>query len=86
MVTDMTKQSRFPRTALHTLSYLWNGVKHILPQKIEGHVKFGMDDPCTTGQILGGLGIVYGIYGEYLTIEPEFNDSIFEAEVMLKGR
>lgn len=60
-------------------------LKHLLPNKIKGHVKFGLDDPCATGQALGVLAMFYTYYGKSLVIEPDFTKQVIEGDVYLKG-
>ena len=59
--------------------------KHILPRKISGRVRFGFDDPATTGQILTYISPFYGMYAKSLTIEPVFDEKVMEGELHLKG-
>lgn len=61
-------------------------LKHILPQKLHAKVKFGFEDPATTGKILGVASVLYGVYGEKLELEPDFENVILEGEYKLKGR
>lgn len=69
---------------------LWRQLKrllrHILPQKASGKVRFGFDDPYTTGQILTYLSPFYGLYGRRLTLIPVFEEPVLEGEAALKGR
>lgn len=62
---------------------LW---KKIRPQQIKGRIIFGTEDPCTTGQILGVLSILYPfIYGK-LQIIPDFQQQRLEGTVIIKGK
>lgn len=61
-------------------------LRHCGPQKLKGYVKFGMEDPSTTGQLLGVASIVYAKFQGAITFEPDFENQVFEAEVMAKGR
>ena len=70
----------------HCWSKLWEFLKYIAPQKVKGHIRFGTGDPCITGQLLGTAYLFYGLYGDNLSIEPDFDDKLLEAEVKLKGR
>lgn len=69
---------------------IWESVKgllkHIAPGKIKGEIYFGTNDPCITGQILGVIGILYGFYGENLTVIPDFEKPVLEGELFIKGR
>lgn len=60
-------------------------LKHLLPNKIKGQVKIGLDDPCATGYLLGVLAVFYPYYGKNLTIEPDFSRLILEGDLYLKG-
>lgn len=61
-------------------------VKHILPRKVTGHVHFGMNDPATTGQILGLVSMFYPLYANHLFIEPSFEEAVIEGDLYVKGR
>lgn len=61
-------------------------LKHIAPTKIRGEILFGLGDPCQTGQALGVFGVLFAIYGESLRIVPDFEESVFEGEILIKGR
>lgn len=59
---------------------------HILPGKMRGKVKFGFDDPYTTGQVLMYISPFYGMYGKRFQIIPVFEEPVLEGEVWLRGR
>lgn len=61
-------------------------LKHILPKKLWARVKFGFEDPATTGNILGVASILYGVYGDHLELEPDFEHVVLEGEYKLNGR
>lgn len=61
-------------------------LKHILPRKLKANIIYGTGDPCSTGQILGALSILYSIYGDKLTIIPDFENQRFEGNAMARGR
>ena len=71
---------------LQALNSIKRLLKHVLPGKISGYVRFGTGDPCTTGQILGLLAAFYGYYGRTMTIQPDFLEKCLETEVKIKGR
>lgn len=60
--------------------------RHILPGKMRGKVKFGFDDPYTTGQVLMYISPFYGIYGKRFQVIPVFEEPVLEGEAWLKGR
>ena len=59
-------------------------LKYSLPKKIKGYIKFGFDDPSTTGQLLSGLAIFYPLYKDDFKIIPMFYDEIFEIDISFK--
>lgn len=67
-------------------AYIFKIVKHILPRKIKGFVRFGFEDPSLTGKICAVIGILYPVIPEKLDIDPDFTQSVFEADVTISGR
>ena len=60
-------------------------IRHILPRKSEGKIRFGFDDPYMTGQVLTWISPFYGLYGRHLQICPDFLEPCLEGEWKLKG-
>lgn len=60
--------------------------KHILPGRVKGRLKFGFDDPYTTGQVLTWVSPFYGLYAKNLQLIPVFGEKVLEGELELKGR
>ncbi len=61
-------------------------LKHILPTKLRSKVIFGTGDPCSTGQALGAMSILYSFYGDKIQIIPDFEHNIFEGKHFARGR
>lgn len=61
-------------------------LRHILPYKVKGVVRIGLDDPCSTGYLLGALSMVYPIYADKIQIIPDFQEEVLEGQVDAKGR
>ncbi len=61
-------------------------LKHVFPQKLKAYVHFGFEDPATTGQVLGVAAIFYGIYGDNLELQPDFDKQALDGRYALKGR
>lgn len=61
-------------------------LKHIKPTKLKARLRFGTGDPCSTGQILGIFGILYGFYGNALNITPDFENKVLEGSLYARGR
>ncbi len=61
-------------------------LKKIKPSKIEGNLTFGTEDPALTGQILGGIAIVYGCFPKKFQITPDFEEKRLEGKIHAKGK
>ena len=61
-------------------------LKHILPQKLQGTVEFGLDDPAYTGYITGLVATFYSKYGEHFSLYPNFERKMFAAQCSGRGR
>ncbi|MCF0146077.1 MAG: DUF2953 domain-containing protein [Eubacterium sp.] len=60
--------------------------RHIFPRTVKGYVRFGTNDPSSTGML---LGIFYSLcipVPEELDIIPDFMEECFETNVSMKGR
>lgn len=72
------------------IKFVWGKLgrllKHILPRKIKGYLVYGADNPATTGQVLGILGVLYAKTGQILEIRPNFMEKQLECDVLIKGR
>lgn len=65
---------------------VWKLIRHILPRKMRGRIRFGFDDPAATGQILTYISPFYGLYAKSVTVEPVFDEKVIEGELHIKGR
>lgn len=65
------------------LKKMW---KHVRPRKLQGSIHFGLEDPATTGQLLGVVGMLYPVYRNHFVIAPDFEQQIFEGKIYAKGR
>jgi len=61
-------------------------IKSILPRHIEADMIFGLDDPATTGLILGGVSMFYPSYGNAVVITPNFEEVMFEGDIKVRGK
>ena len=59
---------------------------HILPVRIRGTFEFGTGDPCSTGQLLGALSILYAKTGGDFVVIPDFEETRYEGEISFRGR
>lgn len=60
-------------------------LKSIAPRKIKGYLHIGMEDPATTGQILGYYGMLYPLIGEHIDVVPDFDHVILEGTLKIRG-
>lgn len=74
---------RFICITKENMLQLW---RHLKPQKIWGDIRFGTGDPCSTGQILGGIAVFYSWLGTGVHITPDFEEACFEGRIAGKGR
>lgn len=65
------------------LRYLWN---HAKPRKYEASLVVGTDDPASTGELLGALGMAYAWSEGRLQVTPDFTEKRLEADFSMKGR
>ena len=56
------------------------------PKKINIKLRFGFDDPATTGKVLGGLAMLYPFLGDTTEIIPDFEHQILKGNVFIKGK
>lgn len=66
------------KEALHLL-------KSIAPRKVKGYLHIGMEDPATTGQILGYYGMLYPLIGGHIDVIPDFDQVILEGTLKIRG-
>lgn len=61
-------------------------VRHILPRRLKGSLRFGFDDPAATGILTGAAAIFYPKYQKHFQLEPDFQESCVEADCEGGGR
>lgn len=60
--------------------------RHIAPTKLNGSLTIGMDDPAVTGQIIAIISMFYPVYGNNVSITPDFDEKCMRGNLYLKGR
>jgi len=71
---------------INCLKQLKRILKSIRPRKIKGSMKFGMDDPAATGQILSIISVIYPFIYKKLLIEADFENAVIEGDILIKGK
>lgn len=61
-------------------------LKHVSPKKVKGNILFGFGDPGTTGEVLGFISMFYPLFGNHITVIPDFERTIFQGDFYVKGR
>ena len=80
------KEEETKQSLRYVLGQIRGILKHVLPQKIKGVVRFGTGDPCSTGQLLGAVSLIYHKMPKKLRIYPDFQEQKIEGDVALRGR
>lgn len=73
------------KTIEHGKKELLYLLRHIRPRDFRGKIRFGMEDPAVTGQILGVLGVLQAFSGNHLEAEADFEKKVLEGMFSLKG-
>ncbi|MDO4614030.1 MAG: hypothetical protein Q4B15_00210 [Lachnospiraceae bacterium] len=61
-------------------------LRHIGPKKAKGTVTFGLEDPSQTGMILAAASVFFPVYGNKVTLSPNFEEQVLDGELEMKGR
>lgn len=62
-------------------------LKHSKPRKLKGYLRFGFDDPSTTGYALAFYyGLIYPIWCPKLSVEPDFERQILDCHLQIRGK
>lgn len=80
---QMEHAQRFVCIGKKNMLHLW---KQIRPRKLKGDILFGTGDPCSTGQCLGLLAVLYGWIGSGVAVTPDFEEKKLEGYLKGKGR
>lgn len=69
---------------------VWWGIKRLVkcvfPKKLKANIHFGTGDPCSTGKVLGVIGLTYHLYQKNVNIMPNFTEEIYEGDVFAKSK
>lgn len=77
---------RFDLAKQDVIQYIKEIFRIIKPDKLSGYVHFGLEDPATTGQVLGVLSLILPLYQEFLVIRPDFEEACVEGNLEGKGK
>ena len=86
MIGDLFEDEDIIEAVKRIKRYGVNGVKLLLPQKLNAKITFGFEDPYYTGKVLGWTAALIPIYGDHIDITPDFEKRILKGELKIKGR
>ena len=58
----------------------------LCPEKLEGDIEFGFEDPAYTGYLLAGISLIYPMAGEFLNIRADFENKVLKGSVLAAGK
>ena len=61
-------------------------LREVVPRKYGGFVRFGFDDPFTTGQAASAAALLYPIYRDQISVQPLFDREEIAADLNCRGR
>lgn len=61
-------------------------LRHTKPKRLAGYIRFGFDDPSTTGYAMAAYGILYPIWSPKLSVEPDFEKQVLDCHILIKGK
>ena len=61
-------------------------LRSIRPRVLKGSFTIGTGDPAGTAQILAVHGMLYPLIGEHITICPDFEKTVIEGELQVRGK
>lgn len=82
---DLWHRSETQITFARAKQKLKKMVKVMLPGKWEVTGVVGLQDPCLTGQLMGGLGMLYPVIGNRIRIDPDFEHEVWKLQGYAKG-
>lgn len=84
------KKKKFSVLSINGIRYLIRNVKkailHILPDKIEGYGRLGLDDPYDTSVMCSFIEALRGLHLHNLYLEYVFDDEVYEGKIYIEGK
>lgn len=85
MIGDIFEDEEIIDAVKRIKGYGVNGVKLLLPQKLNAQITFGFEYPYHTGKALGWAAALIPIYGDHLDITPDFEKRTLKGHLKIKG-
>lgn len=86
VIRKILQDENTPRLWSLVWQSVWFLLRHSRPRRVRGRIVFGAGDPCTTGQILGVIGMCYAAVGSGVEITPDFERSVLDGKLGVWGR
>lgn len=68
------------------VKFVKRALRAVIPKKIKGYARIGLDDPKLMGMICMYGGMFYPLYAKTFTLETVFDDEVVDADFCVKGR
>lgn len=81
-IEDESHRKAFSRTKKEVVRLL----RFLKPKKFFLNTRFGFEDPYRTGQVLAALSIIYPFVGGHMSVDPDFENKVLEADLEIKGK
>lgn len=82
LITDPSHVNALKKGTCEVMKLL----RRIAPGTVVADIHYGFEDPSLTGRVLAGLGILYPLLGRHVQIKPDFQETVLEGNVNIKGR
>ncbi|MBR0087462.1 MAG: DUF2953 domain-containing protein [Lachnospiraceae bacterium] len=69
-----------------TLRFVGWLLKHILPRRGSGYIRYGFEDPSLTGRVLAAVAATVPLHKNEIAVQPDFTEAVFECDAVLKGK
>lgn len=60
--------------------------RQMAPKTFRIHLHVGLGEPASTGLLLGAAACLMPIYEDSVSLEPDFDQTVLEGDVLVKGR
>ncbi len=83
---EILKSDQFKNAFSVCKTQVFTLLKSMRPRKVKGSLLIGTGDPASTGQVLAVYGILYPVIGDHISLTPDFEHSIIEGDLFIKGK
>lgn len=61
-------------------------IASLKPQRLEGMLRFGFEDPGRTGDVFSKVCMAYPAYAGHMIVVPDFENRVIKGSLFIKGR